>query len=684
MLEKDYVDVEKEPMDFQVYNSQKDNLNTIKKKISSDKDTSTYIVVIHFPNHKSYSFEVPQVWTTKKLLSFVTSTFKPEFKKKTPNFIFHGNQLSSSSESPLKDYFQPEKINHVIITFKNISQDSINENDMNNLFSKTNKEVFKSDEFCKMEKYAIDDYFKIFKNNSMNNFPLMNPAYNNRREQITNNSTLDRLAAFEPVPLEDFPFRNYFQLNIIFKCFISFFAFGIYIKGFNFILFLWVLIGYYWYCINNVIDDFYKKKIQEIGITEEDYKRITNEGLNKIQNLSKRGLFVLDDEKEEEDTKDKSNKEDKKEDKKVQNNFENNISNVINNNINKEANENDANIEESLKEDKKDDNNDKDNKNDVNNLEQEIKMPVLNDLIFSKEEMKDLPGKNKEKEDKKDVSEKEPLLNNINDILKGNRLRGQNNNNINRINFNNFEQNNNNIMNNNNIINNNIFGNNNNLNQRINEKKDNKDDKEKKNEEEEENKPETALEIIWQIIKVFFLSFVPVWCDQFEANNPLPVNNNHNDDQDENDENDNNINNNINDNINNNNNIFNNGDNNNFNNINNDFNNNDNNINMEDDSNNNRMTSSRVVNLSDDSSRDNRMYKLIKRDNQSLNENEYVFSENSGIDNLSMNSELFKQKREKEKEKEKDKDKDKEKEKQIFEEDEEYLIEDEKSKKKNE
>ena len=105
---------------------------------------------------------------------------------------------------------------------------------------------------------------------------------------------------------------------------------------------------------------------------------------------------------------------------------------------------------------------------------------------------------------------------------------------------------------------------------------------------------------------------------------------------------------------------------------------------MEDDSNNNRMTSSRVVNLSDDSSRDNRMYKLIKRDNQSLNENEYVFSENSGIDNLSMNSELFKQKREKEKEKEKDKDKDKEKEKQIFEEDEEYLIEDEKSKKKNE
>ena len=705
MLEKDYRDAEKEPMDFQGYNYQKDNLNSIKKIISLDTDSSTFIVVIHFPNHKTYSFEVPQVWTTKKLLSFISSTFKPEFKKSIPTFLFHGNNLSTFGDSPLKENFQSEKVNHVIIALKNISQDNINENDMNNLFLKTNKEVFKSEEFCKMEKEAIDDYFKIFKNNSMNNFPLMNPAYNNRREQISNNSTLDKLAAFEPVPLEDFPIRNYFQLNIIFKCFISFFAFGIYIKGFNFILFLWVLIGYYWYCINNVIDDFYKKKIQEIGITEEDYQRISIEGLNKIMKLSKRGLFVLDDENQEEDSKDKNNNENKNEDKKDDNIVNNNISNIINSNINKEANDFNINFDENLKEDKKDNDNEKDDIKD-NKYKQDTKMPVLKDLIFNKEDMKDLSDKNKEKEDEKNTNEKTPLLNNINDILTGNRLRGQNNNNINinRINLNNFEQNNNNINrinfnnnnnnninrinfnnfeqnNNNNIINNNIFGGNNNLNTKINEKKDNKDEDEKKD-EEEENKPETALEIIWQIIKVFFLSFIPVWCDQFEVNNPLPVNN-HNANQDENEENDNN---NIN-NDNNNNNIFNNGDNNNFNNINNDFNNNnENNINMEDDSNNNKMTSSKVVNLSDDSSRDNRTYKLLKRDNQSNNENEYVFSENGGIDSLSMNSELFKQKKEKEKEKEKEKDKGKEKgkEKEIFEEDEEYVIEDDNNKQKNE
>ena len=39
----------------------------------------------------------------------------------------------------------------------------------------------------------------------------------------------------------------------------------------------------------------------------------------------------------------------------------------------------------------------------------------------------------------------------------------------------------------------------------------------------------------------------------------------------------------------------------------------------------------------------------------------FIFSENGGIDSLSMNSELFKQKKEKEKEKEKEKDKETEK-----------------------
>ena len=89
--------------------------------------------------------------------------------------------------------------------------------------------------------------------------------------------------------------------------------------------------------------------------------------------------------------------------------------------------------------------------------------------------------------------------------------------------------------------------------------------------------------------------------------------------------------------------------------------------------------------MSEDSNRDNKMFNLIKKDNQSLNENEYVFSENGGIDSLSMNSEIYKQKKEKEKEKEKDKDNKEIKEKQIFEEEEdEKIIDDNNNHLKNE
>ena len=603
---------------------QKENISSTKKNQKTEPE-SIFIVVIHLPNHKSFSFEVPQTWNTKKLLTFITTTFKTEFKKSSPVFIFHGNTLSSFSESPLKDYFQVGKINHIVITLKKISQENPEENNQNNINLKTNKDVFKTDEFCEMEKNAIDDYIKIFQNNTINTFPLMNPAYNHRREQIKINSALEKIAAFEPVPLEEFPTRNYFQLNIIFKCFISFFAFGIYIKGFNFILFLSVLIGYYWYCINNVVEEFYKKKIDEIGITEEEYRNIKNGGIYKIRGLNNRkGLFIFENEKDNEEDKQK-NKEDKNIHEKT-----NNIQ--PSSNINREANLININLEEDVKdEDKKEKNEDnkgkKFNLGNINNT---------NNLI--QEDVKDLNNNNNIKSDN--------LYNLHNNF-------GTENNN--KINFQNNDNNiNNNIFKNNNNNINNIFNNNNNI--------ENKDKNEKK--EENEVRPEPLIRVVFEIIRVFFISLIPSLCDEFEANNPMPSNN-----RNQNNEEENNDDNNENDNIENNNNI---------NNDNNDINIRNGPENQEDDSNNNKkVTSSKVVNMSEDSNRDNGIYKLIKKDNQSTNENEYVFSENGGIDSLSMNSELFKQKREKEKEKEKDK----EKEKQIFEEDEEYLIEEEKKKK---
>ena len=213
-----------------------------------------------------------------------------------------------------------------------------------------------------MERDIINDYNKIFKEDSLINFPLMSPAYNQRRQQIKYDSQTEKLAQFEPIPLEDFPLMNYFQLKIIFKILISFIGLGVYIKGFNFVLFLCVLVIYYWYCIGNIIDEFYKKKFQEIGLSEEEYKRIGNE----IKDIGKKyGRFIIDkdDEEDEEDNESDNGNKDENDNDKNNNNEDiiyeeksdenvsssNNINNI--NNINKEANNNiNLDIEEDIKE----------------------------------------------------------------------------------------------------------------------------------------------------------------------------------------------------------------------------------------------------------------------------------------------------------------------------------------------
>ena len=592
------------------------------QNLQESSQISEFTVLIHFSITKTFSFTIPNTWTTKKLLSFIILTFKSEFKNSIPIFLYNGNILQPFSETELKEYFNPYKINNIIITLKEKEKNAQKEENNNNtntnnnknildiLSSKSNKEVFKTEEFCYMERDIINDYNKIFKEDSLINFPLMSPAYNQRRQQIKYDSQTEKLAQFEPIPLEDFPLMNYFQLKIIFKILISFIGLGVYIKGFNFVLFLCVLVIYYWYCIGNIIDEFYKKKFQEIGLSEEEYKRIGNE----IKDIGKKyGRFIIDkdDEEDEEDNESDNGNKDENDNDKNNNNEdiiyeEKTDDNISNNNINREANN--INID----------------------LEEDIKEPNLNINNIIKEPMKDL-------EFKEDSDNKN----------------GQ-------------------ILNNNNK----------NLNKKKKKeiKKENEKEEEKENEHEEPER-ETALQIAYQIIYLFFISFIPPWCDEFEAQNPMPANNQQNINI-----NDNNINNEGNLNLNNNNdenNIIN------ENNINNNLNNeinNDNNIGQqqqsnssqqEDESNNNKKTSSKVVNISEDSNRDSKMFNLIKKDNQSLNENEYVFSENGGIDSLSMNSEIYKQKKEKEKEKEKENkdNKEKEKEEQIFEEEEEKIIE---------
>ena len=67
----------------------------------------------------------------------------------------------------------------------------------------------------------------------------------------------------------------------------------------------------------------------------------------------------------------------------------------------------------------------------------------------------------------------------------------------------------------------------------------------KKKKEQVENRPESALNIIFEIIYVFCISFIPSLYDEIELNNPIPPNNYNNNNNNNNNEN-NNANNNIN------------------------------------------------------------------------------------------------------------------------------------------
>ena len=83
--------------------------------------------------------------------------------------------MQSSSEIELKEYLNLTKANHIIITLKQKDLNSSkedqknNKNILDNIYSKSNKEVFKTDEFCDMERNIMTDYSKIFKEESFNN-----------------------------------------------------------------------------------------------------------------------------------------------------------------------------------------------------------------------------------------------------------------------------------------------------------------------------------------------------------------------------------------------------------------------------------------------------------------------------------------------------------------------------------
>ena len=105
--------------------------NTVLTNINLEKSLYEFSIKTPFQKEiiffiaKTFSFTIPNTWTTKKLLSFIILTFKSEFKNSIPIFLYNGNILQPFSETELKEYFNPYKINNIIITLKEKEKNKI-------------------------------------------------------------------------------------------------------------------------------------------------------------------------------------------------------------------------------------------------------------------------------------------------------------------------------------------------------------------------------------------------------------------------------------------------------------------------------------------------------------------------------------------------------------------------------
>ena len=77
------------------------------------------------------------------------------------------------------------------------------------------------------------------------NMPLFSGQLKERISHETRKNKLN-VFSFEDAIIEDFPIRNYFKLEILFKLVMFFVLFGFQIKGYNLPMFISLLIAYYW------------------------------------------------------------------------------------------------------------------------------------------------------------------------------------------------------------------------------------------------------------------------------------------------------------------------------------------------------------------------------------------------------------------------------------------------------
>ena len=99
-----------------------------------------------------------------------------------------------------------------------------------------------------MKQNEIDNFENLQNINSFDGISKMPLFSSQLKERISHESRKSRLNVFsiEDGIIENFPIRNYFKLEILFKLVMFFILFGFQIKGYNLPVFISLLIGYYW------------------------------------------------------------------------------------------------------------------------------------------------------------------------------------------------------------------------------------------------------------------------------------------------------------------------------------------------------------------------------------------------------------------------------------------------------
>ena len=238
-----------------------------KKKLNYNALNHYNIILKFLPNFEIFSFQVPHFWKVKKLIKFIYSTFENDFHGKESYIIYKGKPLDNYNDLTLSQIFNKNTTHKIIINVKE---------DVSKLKDKISKihsnEILTNEEFIETEKLIFNDYSKLFPKISFKTFPLMSSSL--KRKISIVNKKKQKFNLNELGSLEKFPINNYFKIEIIFKLFVSYIVFSIYMKGWKFPFFISLLLIYYWYDIKTSIEEYYKLKIEEIKLNENDKREI--------------------------------------------------------------------------------------------------------------------------------------------------------------------------------------------------------------------------------------------------------------------------------------------------------------------------------------------------------------------------------------------------------------------------